>query len=169
MSSVLEGLFGGPKGGTVGGNVIVPGNYDPTKRGTAKVGSGLIKPTRNMSTAGGSSVMNASAAAGGGGGGGNAAAGGAPAGNAAAGGAPAAAATPNMGATIIPGNTKSPLQLTSANVATDGKKEGVFGGLFGGLFGGRRRKSRRSNKAKKAKKAKKTRRSHKRKSHRRRR
>ncbi len=145
MSSVLQSLFGGQPGGAVGGNVIVPGNYDPTKRGTAKVGSGLIKPTRNMGPASGAGSMNASAAAGGGGG------------NAAA----APAATSNMGETIIPGGAKTSLTGTSAGVEGGNSWFGL-----GKLFGGRRRKSRR---AKKAKKAKKTRRAHKRKSHRRRR
>jgi hypothetical protein len=51
-----------------------------------------------------------------------------------------------MGSTIVPGNLKTSMNLTSANVAKAGTPEDK--GIFGGLFGGRRRGSSRRNKNK---------------------
>ena len=128
MSSILAKLFGGEPGGAVAGETIVPYNYDPSKRGAAKLGSGLIKPSRNMGTSAAGAFSPSTPAS--------------PANNT------------NMGSTIVAGNLKSPLQLGSSDVATDGKK----GDIFGGLFGGKRRKNKsrkdRKNKSRKDRKNK---------------
>jgi hypothetical protein len=111
MSNILARLFGGEPGGAAAGETIVAGNYDPSKRGTPKQGSGLIKPSRNMGSSSASSFSSSSA--------------------------PAPAPSTNMGSTIVPGNLKTSMNLTSANIAKAGTPEDK--GIFGGLFGGRRR------------------------------
>ena len=140
MLSALQQLISGTAGGPAAGEKILEG-YNVSKNGAkGSAMRSLAKGSQPLGQASGAPTMNVGAAGGNGGGGGFPA----------FGGAPAAAATPNMGATIIPGNIKSPLQLTSANVATGGMKTNVFGPVTGG----RRRRRRSSKRSKKARKSK---------------